>query len=88
MLMSCPSEEAGKRDEVEATESGIEMKVELAIEEIHVMSRAEVPPFDVESASRSAKELEEVPPCAIPSLTDIRFSSQDLIISKDVWTLV
>ena len=34
--------------------------MELVIEEIHVMSRAEVPPFDVESASRSAKELEEV----------------------------
>ena len=36
------------------------MQVELVIEEIHVMSRAEVPPFDVESASRSAKDLEEV----------------------------
>lgn len=36
------------------------IQVELAIEEIHVMSRAEVPPFDVESAARSTKELEQV----------------------------
>ena len=48
----------------------IVMQVELVIEEIHVMSRAEVPPFDVESASRSAKELEEVRFSQKPSRTN------------------
>jgi len=32
------------------------------MEEIHVMSRAAPPPFDVESASRSAETIEEVRP--------------------------
>jgi hypothetical protein len=48
-------------------------QVELAIEEIHVMSRADPPPFDVESAARSAETIEEVKsPCqrlrAMPGL--------------------
>jgi len=58
---------------------GVVRQVELAIKEIHIMSRADQPPFDVESAARSAETIEEVraEPClqhplCMPTLKAVR----------------
>ena len=48
-----------QKDGSRARITGATQQVELAIQEIHVMNRAKVTPFEVADAARSAEEIEE-----------------------------